>query len=197
MARPKAQIPGETLSKIVDSAETLICERGYNGFSFRDIAESIGIRTASIHYHFPTKGDLGAQVASRYTARFADALRDIEAGTEDAIGRLRAYAGLFRTALVDRDRMCLCGMLGAESATLPQAVRTEAEGFFALNRGWLETVLAKGVESGALRFRPSPHAQANLLLAALEGAMLLARTGEDFHVFDMIAGAAIDPLANG
>jgi len=195
MARPKAQIPGETVTQIIDCAENLICHRGYNGFSYRDIAEHVGIRTASIHYHFPTKGDLAAQVAKRYGERFNVILQSIADRDPNPVTRLEAYAGLFRTALAEHDRMCLCGMLGAESATLPEPVRLEVESFFQINRDWLETVIAEGERVGKLSLRAPAPTQAHLLLAAMEGGMMLARNKNDTALFDLIAHAAIEPLA--
>ena len=54
-----------TKTKIMDTAEGFIVQGGYNAFSFRDIAEAVGIKSASVHYHYPTKADLVSAVMVR------------------------------------------------------------------------------------------------------------------------------------
>ena len=55
-------------------AEVKVRQGGYNNFSFREIANEVGIKSASVHYHFPTKADLGAELAHQYTDAFLSAL---------------------------------------------------------------------------------------------------------------------------
>jgi TetR/AcrR family transcriptional repressor of nem operon len=156
-------------TEIMDAAEWRIREGGYNGFSFRDIAADVGIKSASVHHHFPTKAALAAAVARRYTERF-------EAAVAGADGGVAAWRAAFRKALGEDGRMCLCGVLGAEGGVLPPEVAAEAKRFF-----------ARGVDALA-RIQGEPtveRRQAALgILATLEGAMLLARTLGDPAVFD-------------
>ena len=175
-----------TADDILDCAERYIRTRGYNGFSFRDIASDVGIRSASVHYHFPTKADLGAAVARRYTDRFLSAVGDPETKDQDPDELLARFVQAFRKALVVDGRMCLCGMLGAEVESLPEQVATEAKRFFELSLNWLETVF------GRFRGASEPdtercHKKALQALASLQGAMLLARTLDDTASFDQVA----------
>lgn len=191
--QPADQRP--TAERIVDTAERLVQMRGYNGFSYADIAERVGVRTASIHYHFPTKADLGRQVVARYRAGFAVALRRIDAATaDDPAERLRHYVALYRAVAADGSRMCLCGMLAAEVAGLPDALREDVEAFFTEQETWLTNTLTVGRDTGALRFARPPAAEALLLLAALEGALLLARARGDVAWFDTATDALLDAL---
>ena len=89
---------GSTAEKIMDIAESQVRAGGYNSFSFREISQEIGIKSASIHYHFPTKTDLGVAIASRYTTRFAEQLALIVTTYPAANARLQAYVALFRQA---------------------------------------------------------------------------------------------------
>ena len=106
----------ETAERLMDLAEAHIRHRGYGGFSFRELAAEIGIKSASVHHHFPTKAAMAAAVARRYGDRFLAAVAaQPNERTEDAIA---AYRSAFREAL-DRDgQMCLCGVLGAEAGAL-------------------------------------------------------------------------------
>ena len=106
----------ETEGKILDLAESLIRKNGYNGVSFRDLASGVGVKSSSVHYYFPTKEDLGAKVARRYTDRFLNALGDPEDGPATASEIMKKLQDLFVSALGSDGQMCLCGILAAESA---------------------------------------------------------------------------------
>ena len=111
--------PG-TAERILDIAEHLVQVRGFNGFSYADIASELGITTASLHYHFASKAELGSAVIARYAERFGEALAEIDRDVKDAHAKLEAYAALYAQVLRD-ERMCLCGILAAEYQTLPES----------------------------------------------------------------------------
>src|SRR5688572_3537992 len=111
-----------TGDKILDAAERLVQVRGFNGWSYADIAEELAITTASLHYHFPTKADLGTRLIERYTAAFRGALDDLAGKARTAGATLAAYAALYLDVL-RKNRMCLCGMLAADLSTLPKEMR--------------------------------------------------------------------------
>src|SRR6185503_15486098 len=123
MAAPLS--PAATAGRILDVAERLVQTRGFNGFSYADISAELRIRNASVHYHFRSKSDLGKRLVARYRENFMAALSALEAKAPDARARLRTYAGMWSQVLRDRYRMCLCGMMAADIATLPKAVRSE------------------------------------------------------------------------
>ncbi len=175
----KTAMAGPKRDQILDAAERMIRDRGFNGVSFRDLAHDVGIKSASVHYHFPTKADLGAAVARRYTERFVDALGDPE--DADAIPTL---IEAFRTSLARDQLMCLCGMLAAESGGLPDPVVSETRRFFERTEDWLSAALSASPALG------DPTA-ASRLLAELEGAMLVARAHGDVSVFDRIVAPHI------
>lgn len=185
-----------TADRILDLAEGLIQTRGYEAFSYADISAPLNIRNASIHYHFPSKGDLARAVAARYRAAFAEKLARLEAEHPDPTRRLMRYVRLFQDALRDGDHMCLYGMLAATSATLPERVLAEVNGFFADNEAWLARVLADGRTQGLFRFEGKPETAAAALLAGLEGAMLVARSRRDVRHFAAVALRLVDVLTS-
>jgi TetR/AcrR family transcriptional regulator, transcriptional repressor for nem operon len=190
MERPKS----ETAGQILDVAERLVQERGFNGFSYADVAEELGISKAALHYHFPGKAELGEALVERYAIRFSDALVALDARDVEPLERLRAYAQLYAEVFQD-DRMCLCGMLAADYATLPSPMQERVVRFFDDNEAWLAHVLRDGRGSGTLRFQGSPRTLARTLLAGLEGAMLVSRPYGDLKRFRMAATMLIDGLA--
>src|SRR4029450_11198549 len=150
----RAEISGatdaaSTASQILDAAERLVQARGFNGFSYADIASELGVTKAALHYHFASKGDLGDALTDRSPERFFAALAGVDDDRTDAVEKLRAYAKLYADVFRD-DRMCLCGMLAADYATLPDPMRDRVVKFFDDNEVWLARVLEQGREAGTI-----------------------------------------------
>jgi TetR/AcrR family transcriptional regulator, transcriptional repressor for nem operon len=183
-----------TAAQILDAAERLVQERGFNGFSYADIASELGVTKAALHYHFASKADLGDALIERYAERFFAALASVDADDTDAVDKLRAYAKLYADVFRN-DRMCLCGMLAADYATLPDPMRDRVVKFFDENEVWLTKVLEEGREKGTIRFEGSARPVARTLIGGLEGAMLVARPYHDVKRFRDAADLLIRGLA--
>jgi TetR/AcrR family transcriptional regulator, transcriptional repressor for nem operon len=184
----------DTATQILDAAERLVQARGFNGFSYADVAQELGVTKAALHYHFPGKAELGDALIERYAKRFGEALVSVDARDIDAADKLRAYAQLYAEVFSD-DRMCLCGMLAADYATLPQPMRDRVVRFFDDNEVWLARVLEQGRAKGSLRFQGSARSVARTIVGGLEGAMLVARPYGDIKRFRSAASLLIDGLA--
>lgn len=168
-----------TAVRIMDAAQRMVQTRGFNAFSYADISAQVGIKKASIHYYFPSKKDLGKELVARYRVVFRGKLDEIDRETDDSRRKLRDYAQLYLDAMRDEDRMCLCGMLASDIATLPEEVRRGVVGFFADNEAWLAKTLDEGRKAGTLSFKGSAKSEAQFFLTGLQGAMLVARTYGD------------------
>jgi TetR/AcrR family transcriptional regulator, transcriptional repressor for nem operon len=138
------------------------------------VAEELGISKASLHYHFAGKAELGEALIERYASRFTASLDEIETRPVDARAKLGAYAKLYGDVL-QRKRMCLCGMLAAEYQTLPKPMRSAVVSFFDDQEAWLVRVLEQGREEGTLRFSGPASEAAQMIVGGLEGAMLVTR----------------------
>jgi TetR/AcrR family transcriptional repressor of nem operon len=178
---------GDTARRILDAAQALTQRRGFNAFSYKDVAAAVGIRHPSVHHHFPTKAALGVALVRRYRDAFAAELAAIDSAEPDAGRALERYARLYEAAIVQDERLCLCAMLSAEAETLPDAVRAEVRGFFEDNERWLARRLDAGRAAGTLAFPGTPRAAARALLATLEGAMILVRGTADPAAFTIVA----------
>ena len=189
MARPNA----DTGRRALDVAERLVQTRGFNGFSYADIAEALGVTKASLHYHFPSKADLGQRLIERYEAAFVETLAGIDKAQQRAAQKLRRYAGIYADVL-RANRMCLCGMLASDYATLPKPMRERVRHFFDENERWLARVLDEGRKAGQLAFKGSPVELARMIVASLEGAMMLARSYGEPPRFDAAAERVIAEL---
>jgi TetR/AcrR family transcriptional repressor of nem operon len=176
----------DTTSRILDVAERLVQLRGFNGFSYADVASELKITKASLHYHFPGKADLGWALIERYASRFTEALDAIDQREDDPIAKLEAYARIYADVLSER-RMCLCGMLAAGYDTLPTSMQEAVIDFFDINEAWLTRVLESGVAEGTLALSGSPREASQAIVSGLEGAMLIARPYADVTRFDTAA----------
>ena len=186
MAAKRTRETNDTAARILDIGERLVQVRGFNGFSYADVASELDMTKAALHYHFPGKAELGRALIERYTLRFTEALADIDERIPDAPAKLNAYAGLYSEVLRGH-RMCLCGMLAAEYQTLPDPMRDAVIAFIDLNEAWVEKVLSDGQRAGAIVLGGPASDAARLIVRGLEGAMLGARPYGDLARFDTAA----------
>ncbi len=168
-----------TYTGLLDAAQNLIQRDGFNAFSYRHLSEAVGIRTASIHYHFPTKEDLGEALVRRYREHFAGVLAEIKRESLDARSSLERYAERFLETLKDDGKICLCGMLASDYPTLPRDVQNEVKAFFVENHAWIAHVLQEGLEDGTFKFRGTSEDVAMTFFSTLTGSMFDARMFDD------------------
>jgi TetR/AcrR family transcriptional regulator, transcriptional repressor for nem operon len=180
----------ETKEHILISAQRFVQQRGFNGFSYADVADQVGIRKASLHHHFATKADLGSALIETYAAQFNVALAHIDQSGGDGLGKLHAYVDLYRSNLKE-GRMCMCGMLATESLTLETSMLPMLKQFFARNTDWLEQLLAEGRSQGVLFFDGVAAEHARAALSTLQGASLVCRGDGDLAAFDRTSAILI------
>jgi len=176
----------DTRETILKAAQATVQAKGYNALSFRELAKEVGIKSASIHYYFPTKGDLGAALARRYTDTAMGYFDKLIADGGPVDETFRRYVAVFRAALQNDNRMCLYGVMAAEYGDLPDAVRLEVDAFSQANVVWLVKLLGPRhpeLDETALRDR------ALAIFAAIEGAQLVARGRGDIAIFDQTMAA--------
>jgi TetR/AcrR family transcriptional regulator, transcriptional repressor for nem operon len=188
--------PTAAATAILDVAERLAQTRGYNGFSYADIAAQLDVTKASLHYHFPSKAELGRALIERYRGHFGAALDAIDEQAQEPHEKLKQYVGLYNSVL-SNERMCLCGMLAAEYATLPTPMQEGLTLFFDANERWLTAVLKEGLRAGTFLFREPASERARVILGALEGAMLVARSYGSPRRFQVAAAYVLADLGAG
>lgn len=191
--------PQTTRDQILDYAQKLIRLRGCNGFSYRDLADHVGVKTSSIHYYFPCKDDLLYEAVRAYSSRVLAGLRAIDA-TLPADEKLDRYVD-FPAELSNGEEICLCGMLAADLASVPPRVAQEIRGFVQVNEAWLGQVLADGDAQGTLRVHGDPRIAGRALFATLQGSGVLCRLFKtNSRLRDVVATMRVAPAkanANG
>ncbi|WP_366143013.1 TetR/AcrR family transcriptional regulator [Tardiphaga sp.] len=175
----------DTKERIMEAARLTVQDLGYSGLSFRELAKDVGIKSASIHYYFATKGELGSAITSRYTSHFAQYFEELLTQGQDLKTCMARYTDVFANTLRNGNRMCLAGILSAERNELPDDVRSEVVKWGEMNERWIARVLMLDA-----RAKPDETARrARAIFAAVSGAQLIAHSRGDVSVFEEIISA--------
>ncbi len=157
----------DTKTKILDLAESLTQTKGFNGFSYIDLANEIGIKTSSIHYYFKTKDDLAAALVKRIHENHSEGFQAMEAGHDTADARLKAVIAYFQNYIAD-EKFCLCGMMAAELQSVSPRVAKLVQAYFRDFQAWLKRQFEYAGKEDADRLAIG-------FLSGLEGSLLLGR----------------------
>jgi TetR/AcrR family transcriptional repressor of nem operon len=187
--------PTNTAEDILAAARRFIVAGGYNGFSYADIAEVVGIRKASIHHHFPSKVDLVQTLVKRYLEDAVTGMTELERNVPEPPELLRTYAGFWAQCIEDASRpFCVCALLASELPVLPPEVAVEVRAYFQFLSGWLTRVFERGAGQGTLTIAAAPRVEAEAFMATVHGAMLSARAYGDALTFGMILAPTLQKL---
>lgn len=162
-----------TREQIVEAADQLFYENGYDHTSFADIARRVGISRGNFYYHFKTKDEILDAVIRLRLANTRRMLADWE-GADDPASRIRRFIDIL---IANRAKImlygCPVGTLCNELAKLDHLARAEAGEIFTLFRGWLSrefALLGRAADADALAMR---------LLARSQGVATLANAFRD------------------
>ena len=160
---------------ILNLAESLLQDKGFNGFSYADIAKELHVEKAAIHYHFPSKERLGIAVVQRYRERFKLWINNARVKDLSPQEKLNWFFSIYSDYRADNGKVCLVGSLEAEFNSIPDGLRKEVEGLNKEMLVWLEAILKEGRDAGAFNFNGSPAGKAALIYSSVQGALQMAR----------------------
>ena len=166
-----------TRFKILRTAERLFQLRGYHGFSYKDISVPLGIKNAAIHYHFPSKEDLGIALIKRYRRlldRLASRFYEHETDPREA---LEVYFRFHSRWTQSEELGCPIAVVSSNYSIIPEGMKAEARALIDETLGWLNDVLIRGRESGQFSFPGTAKERGIAVQASLQGAAELARIG--------------------
>jgi len=185
-----------TADDILASARSLIVAGGYNGFSYADVAEIVGIRKPSIHHHFASKVDLVRTLVSRYRAEAEAGLAALERNVPDPRDQLKSYVGYWEACINDATApFCVCALLASELPILPEEVALEVRAHFRALASWLASVMERGKRKGRLKLSGTALVEAEGFMATVHGAMLSARAYGDPKMFGVITAPLLERLS--
>ena len=165
----------DTKVEIIDLAENLLRDRGFNGFSYANISSALRIKNAAIHYYFPGKADLGVAIIQRARERFAKWTQDQRMAAKPPAERLEAFFRRYLSFLEAGQQVCLGGALETDFKTLPSTMQVETQKFAADILAWMEGILDEGQKKRTFSFPGEAKDQAIVILSSLQGALQMTR----------------------
>jgi TetR/AcrR family transcriptional repressor of nem operon len=178
-------VPTDTKIALLNSAKRAARMRGFDGFSYTDLAHDVSIRKASIHHHFTPKAALPVALMERYHATFSDICGALDAKCTPGGERLTAMIDQYRYALKDGKSLCLCVSFSTSRDSLLPEVVKQISKFRQMVIGWLAAAFSLGRQDGSISTVGIPDKEAAAMLALLEGAQLAARAEDNPARFQM------------
>ena len=176
-------------------AESLMQDKGFNGFSYANISSELGVKNAAIHYHFPTKEDLTIAVIQRYRERFKLWTNNSRVINLSHEGKLDWFFSIYTDLRADKGKVCLVGAMETEFTSIPEALQSEVQSLHKEMLAWLEFTLEEGRKDGAFQFKGNPADKAAVIFSTLQGALQMARALGTKKFRDVIAQIKLDLLA--
>lgn len=164
-----------TQRAILDLAESLLQDKGFNGFSYAHLAEALGVKNAAIHYHFPTKEALGCAVIQRYRDRFQLWINNSRVNNLAPQQKLDWFFGIYTNTRADQGKVCLAGSLETEFNAIPESLRHQTESLTRELLAWLQATLNEGRQAGVFHYHGDAAGKAALILSSLQGGLQMAR----------------------
>jgi len=180
---------------ILNLAESMLQDKGFNGFSYAHISSELGVKNAAIHYHFPTKEDLSIAVIQRYRERFKLWVNNSRVKDLSPEKKLDWFFSIYSDMRADKGKVCLVGSLEAEFNSIPDGLQVEVQSLHKQLLAWLQNALSEGRDAGSFQFKGESADKAAVVMSTLQGALQMARALGTKKFQDVIAQLKLDLLA--
>ncbi|WP_428660689.1 TetR/AcrR family transcriptional regulator [Runella sp.] len=180
-----------TRESILQLADTLIRDKGYNAFSFNDISKSIGIKTASVHYHFPTKTDLGIAIVRTHIERVT-ALRAAQKD-QPPLKKLESFLSIY-TKVKAENKVCIVGSLATDLLTVEEEMKSELKILTKLILEWVTEILEEGRTKKVFTFEGLARTKALMVITNMLASVQLTRLTDNPNDFEIIKSTILADL---
>ncbi|MEQ8469725.1 MAG: TetR/AcrR family transcriptional regulator [Marinoscillum sp.] len=169
-----------TRSDIINIANELVLSKGYNAFSFADISKNLGIKKASIHYHFPSKTTLGQALIAQHIQE-ANVLFEKNKNKKPIL-RIQDFFSIYESRKL-AGQVCLVGSLATDLYTMEQVIQDDIKNLASIILSGLTDILEDGKSSGDFQFKEDPRTKALMITTNLLGALQVSRltADQDFY----------------
>jgi AcrR family transcriptional regulator len=174
----------DTRIKIIELATQLVMKKGFNAFSYADIAQPLNIKNAAVHYHFPSKEDLGVAVVKGQIENLHNLIGELKQKNTSEIEQLQVLFGFYED-FANRDYICLIGSMGADILTLPSRIQIELRQDLQNVLDWLVEILVAGQAKGIFKTQSDNCLKANMILNNLVAGAVLARLTHQNNLKDI------------
>lgn len=196
-----------TRDRIVASSAPLFNQRGFAGASMSQIMVATGLEKGGIYRHFASKDDLALAAFDYAVERSAARIARAADAPGTAVDRLLALVAIFERLATDPPVPGGCPLLNTavESDDAHPTLRARTREAMDRLRAFVRRLVRAGVEAGELRADVEPEAIATILVATLEGALMLTRLYDDpahsrrvsAHLSAVVRALAAEPAAGG
>ncbi len=179
-----------TREEIIKVGDELIRGRGYHAFSFSDISKALDIKNASIHYHFPSKTDLGVAVVQQHIEKLDKLIASVEG--KNPLVQLKAFLSVYTHTRVG-NKICIVGSMAVALTTVDEVMSKEVKILVGKVIHWLTEILEEGRAQKVFRFRSTPRTRALMIAGTMLASVQLSRiTGA--KDFEAIKDGIVDEL---
>jgi len=183
----------DTKTALLDCAQDLIQRVGVNAMSYKHLSDEVGIRKASIHYHFPKKEDLIVALLNRCRGVYDEMYNAIVESDNSAKDKLYMIAKIFEQSLRD-GKVCVVGMLSVEFESLGDDARMATETSIKSSSKIYEKIFVQSVEEGVFSPTADTYDAAYGFFSFLLGTQILSRCMNDADQFQRTSAIYIESL---
>jgi len=171
----------ETRERILAHSAQLFNRQGYAGASLADIMRETGLEKGGIYNHFSSKEQLALESFDYAYELVRQRVRQALAGKFNAIERLLAIVSVFQSEVDDPPVAGGCPILNTaiEADDANEVLRDRARIAMDDWRATIHRIVNRGIESGEVRPTTDADEVASLLIATLEGALMLSNLYKD------------------
>ena len=173
--------------QILEIAAELMLTRAFTAFSYQNIADRLGITKAAIHSHYRTKEILGVALLEKFFEDIKYSHDEAERCGDGAWDRFNSFTAGLVSKGVNENKVCPVCVLQVEHNVIKESMQKGVSKIYNLNRTWMAKILKQGRDEGVMIFQGSPKNQADLIMAATQGALMNARA-EGFEIFENVVG---------
>jgi AcrR family transcriptional regulator len=160
---------------LVRAAKKLMCQRGYEAVSPRDLLDESGAGQGSFYHHFRSKHDLAMVALEEVSSEMQALAHEILDSDRSPLEGINAYLGLPRDGL----KGCRMGRFANEASIVDTSLRAPIESYFRDLQATLAKALRAGQAAGELAGHLDVEELALMLLAVIQGGFVLSRIYRD------------------
>jgi TetR/AcrR family transcriptional regulator, transcriptional repressor for nem operon len=174
-----------TKNRIVQTAQRLFHLQGFFNTSMDDIIKKSGVKKGNLYFYFKSKDELGYAVLNRFTEDFMQHQQHFTHNAERPLKKIYGMLDGIEQNLREMNCRggCPFGNFAIEMSDIHEGFRKQVETVFDAWTNQLQVVLDAAKQEGELKRSVDSRALAQLLVAAMEGATMLAKTKKDTKTF--------------
>lgn len=182
--------------QIVELSADLLREKGFSGFSYQDLAKTLGINKASVHHHFAQKVDLGLALCDWTQEWLQQGFEHFDASNQSPLEKLNHYLATAARHTFNEQKICPVSALNSELVRLPEAMQQRLAELATFELNWIEQVIADAQQASELKPIASPQQMAQLFIHSCKGALYYGRLQIDLATGKQYFQHSMDLLIN-